>query len=66
MALVLLVSCAAEQTTRSAPGFAIEKQYGTENVDVKLRVSAAEITASDRVLVEVEAVALEDFFRVDA
>jgi len=59
LALVLLVSCAAEQTTRSAPGFAIEKQYGTENVDVKLRVSAAEITASDRVLVEVEAVALE-------
>lgn len=57
--LVLLASCAEEQAATSAPGFAIEKQYEAENVDVKLRVSAAEITASDRVLVEIEAVAPE-------
>ncbi len=59
MALVLLASCAQEQTTASAPGFVSEKQYEAENVDVKLRVSATEITASDRVLVEIEAVAPE-------
>lgn len=58
-ALALLVSCAPEQSATSAPGFAIEKQYQAENVDVKLRVSAAEITASDRVLAEVEVVAPE-------
>ena len=57
--LVLLPACDTKDESAATQTFAVEKSYDADKLAVKLRLSATEITASDRILLEIEAVAPE-------
>ena len=59
-ATALLTSCSTDDRAESSPTFAIEKQYNADSVELTLRVDANEVTASDPVVVELEAISPED------
>ena len=59
-ATALLTSCTADELAESSPTFAIEKKYNSDSVELTLRVSANEVTASDPVVVELEAISPEN------
>ena len=59
-AAALLTSCTTDERAETSPTFAIEKQYSADNTELTLHVSANEVTASDRVVVELEVISPED------
>jgi len=56
---LLAAGCSSEDDTASETAFAVERDYNNGDLAVTLRLSATEITASDRVNLEVRATAPE-------
>jgi LPXTG-motif cell wall-anchored protein len=58
-AVGLSAACSSEEDSSSQQTFAVEKNYTAGDVEVTLRLSATAITASDRVVAQLEATAPE-------
>ncbi|MDA1313048.1 MAG: LPXTG cell wall anchor domain-containing protein [Acidobacteria bacterium] len=59
LAVALTAGCSSEDAASSQQTFTVEKSYAANDLAVTLRLSATEITASDRIVLELEATAPE-------
>jgi LPXTG-motif cell wall-anchored protein len=59
LAVALTAACSSQDEAASEQTFAVEKPYTANDLGVTLRLSATEITASDRVVLQLQATAPE-------
>lgn len=59
LAVALTAGCSSQDDTAAQQTFAVEKPYAANDLEVKLRLSNTEITASDRIVLQLEATAPE-------